>query len=169
MLDAFGNSLAALEGSHFFHWFSLEATGVSGATRTYRPAGAAFHDLVKLDVILSSGSVREMRLSVARSFIDDARNGAFALDLTKSFLQDALGDRPLVRVLEDRMQRRADIHVFSAGEDADGTLLTVQERAALQAYDGASKGCELVLNGVTLRFQNEADSLTITMTAAQGT
>jgi hypothetical protein len=31
-------------------------------------------------------ALRELRLLLARSFIDDPGNGAFALDITKSFL-----------------------------------------------------------------------------------
>jgi hypothetical protein len=78
----------------FFTWFQLAerrapaAPGGDGRTWHYfHPGGAAFQNLVKLDVQTApDDEIVAVRLSLARSFVEDRRDSPFARDIAKSFL-----------------------------------------------------------------------------------
>jgi len=79
---------------HFFSWFHLDPAGdpapaSSGRTwHCFRPDGEAFRAFVELDVLIDrSGRILESRLGLDRAFADHPRNGVFARDLAKSYLQ----------------------------------------------------------------------------------
>ena len=79
---------------HFFSWFHLDPVGdpvpaSSGRTwHCFRPDGEAFRACVEFDVLIDqSGRILESRLGLDRAFADNPRNGVFARDLAKSYLQ----------------------------------------------------------------------------------
>lgn len=79
----------------FFRWFSLAEAGSAkdGSGHnifTFRPEGEKFHDLVKLDVVLDYGHIAVLHLSLAKSLVDDDRDGIFARDITKSFIRSVI-------------------------------------------------------------------------------
>jgi hypothetical protein len=78
--------------SHFFQWFNLEAVTVPDtALRVFKPSGEKFHDLVTVNArVDAAGRIAMIELVVARSFIEDSREGMFAADIAKSFLEAAL-------------------------------------------------------------------------------
>jgi hypothetical protein len=92
-------TLAAERKGHFFTWFHLDPLGdpvpaSSGRTwHCFRPDGAAFRALVELDVLTdASGRILQSRLGLDRVFVDHPRNGIFARDLVKSYLQWGLAE-----------------------------------------------------------------------------
>ena len=162
MFASFGSTLTSLTASRFFEWFSLEPDGMTADVRSFRPSGPAFHDAVSLEAVTGSGQdLRELHLRLARSFIDDRRNGAFALDITKSFLEDALGRTPLIAELERRIVDQADI---AARHCTDSFALSRDEEAVLQTYAGRKAQCELRVDARTLAFENHSPPQTLVIT-----
>jgi hypothetical protein len=108
----FGERFADAEKTDFFSWFHLTeiertAAGAAKIIVTFKPSGPAFHTLVTFEVTVDKGDrLRAMELVLARSFINDARNGAFAGDIAKSFLLDAVApeDRAEINDLANEMQ-----------------------------------------------------------------
>ena len=82
---------------HFFSWFNLEADGepkhAGGIScMSFRPSGPAFHELVRLDVMLREGEqIIGSTLWVDRTFIQGMQS-SFARDIVASFLGWALTD-----------------------------------------------------------------------------
>ncbi len=167
MFGAFGDNLTTLRNSDFFQWFSLEPEASSdGPAKMFRPSGPAFHDLVALEVLTSKDeTLRELRLSIVRSFIDDRRNGAFALDITKSFLRGALGAIPLVRDLEHRLAQGVDIRRADDITPEPVVLSDVEERA-LETYTGLLQRCEFDTSGFRVRLENKAEPAMLTIAIA---
>ena len=105
----------------FFRWFSLAEAGsaeggVGTTVITFRPEGDKFRDLVKLDVSLDGGGIiSALRLTLAKSFVDDHGDGVFARDIAKSFIRDALPDEDegAARGLADEIEYRNDFPVLS--------------------------------------------------------
>jgi hypothetical protein len=92
-------TLAAERKGHFFSWFHLDPLGdpvpvSSGrAWHCFRPDGEAFRACVELDMLIdASGHILESRLGLDRAFADHPRNGIFARDLVKSYLQWGLAE-----------------------------------------------------------------------------
>ena len=102
---AFGDQLNVATATHFFRWFQLAPVyekPTSHRTKRYRPSGPAFHNLVSFEIGMDTEErIARMTLELDRSFIDDARNGAFAADIASSLLENATGsrDRPQVGAL----------------------------------------------------------------------
>lgn len=89
-----GRSLDDAADSDFFRWFHLvryEAPRVlaDGATwQGFRPDGAAFRDLVTVNLETDRADcLTEAKLCLDRAFIEHPKNGAFARDITASFLR----------------------------------------------------------------------------------
>lgn len=91
-----GGTRQSAEAGGVFQWFGLALVEslVLAPDRTafhYRPTGEAFHHLA--EVVLegdAAGSLSGIELRLARSFIEDPRNGIFARDIAKSLLRDGL-------------------------------------------------------------------------------
>lgn len=95
MFGKLGSKTSQALSTEFFQWFHLEETGSVRegelTHRAYQPTSSQFHDLVQ--VILTSDhaeSLKAVRLSVRRSFIDDPQHFTMAADISKSFLGAAL-------------------------------------------------------------------------------
>jgi len=92
----FGDTRQAAEQSGFFRWFTLQEVGAESPAPTrltvhYRPEGPAFRSLTEVVLTLDeSGRLSGLELRLARSFIDDPRNGLFARDIAKTLLRDSL-------------------------------------------------------------------------------
>jgi hypothetical protein len=74
----------------WFHFGELQKIHAEGGatTVTHRTTGG-FRDLVVLTVAADAdGQTDSLSLRVARSFIDDPRDGVFALDLVASFIRE---------------------------------------------------------------------------------
>jgi hypothetical protein len=91
-----GSNLAnARTTNDFFRFFNFEPVGTEKLTEptrliTFQPSGDAFKALVTLCVTTNpKGTIQAMQLFIARSFIDDSQQCAYAADLAKSFLRRA--------------------------------------------------------------------------------
>ena len=91
---SFGSTPDALTATDFYRWFHLEQTATirneDGRTTTaYRSVGQ-FRELAVLHIEAGAdGWTDAMCLQVARSFVDDPREGVFARDLIASFIREA--------------------------------------------------------------------------------
>lgn len=90
-------SIEDAQQTEFFRWFQLvetsRAKGKGGRIVVrFRPSGEKFHDLVAVDAAVDRHIIMSIDLLLARSFIDDARDGIFARDIAKSLLRAAPPD-----------------------------------------------------------------------------
>jgi hypothetical protein len=165
----FGGAVAGLRKTHFFDWFQLEPVGgASGAGETvFRPSGEAFHALVSLTSRADAdGRLTGLSLNVARSFIDDARQGAFARDVVKSFLEAVSGGAAAARLLADEIVfRPPNAAMIVRGQ---GPQLSGEPSAAYLAFAGRRRDASLDLSGVTLSFANLGAELVVRATPRAG-
>jgi hypothetical protein len=144
---------------HFFSWFHLDPlgdpvpTGSGRAWHCFRPAGEAFRAFVELDILVhQSGRILQSCVGLDRVFLDHPRNGVFARDLVKSYLQWGLDElaRAQARALIDNIANPAAsgvpvlIHARSMppapGEDTTGGYLVyLGKRTSAEAIVGNSK------------------------------
>jgi hypothetical protein len=95
---SFGSTPDALTATDFYRWFHLEQTAMTRAedgrtTAAYRSIGQ-FRELAVLSIESSAdGWTDAMNLRVARSFVDDPREGVFARDLIASFIREAAAEQ----------------------------------------------------------------------------
>ena len=90
-----GGTLEQAKQTDFFRFFHLEQSQVSksdGSTVTaFKPSGEKFHPLVTVKVTTDgAGRILALEMALARSFIDSPRDGIYARDIAKSFLQAGL-------------------------------------------------------------------------------
>ena len=90
-----GETLEQAKQTDFFRFFHLEQSQVSksdGSTVTaFKPSGEKFHPLVTVKVTTDgAGRILALEMALARSFIDSPRDGIYARDIAKSFLQAGL-------------------------------------------------------------------------------
>jgi hypothetical protein len=101
---AFGNRLDDAKTSHLFAWFHLEQTeetrnSAGHHVLTFRPKSPQFGPLVSLDITIDDAArILAMDLRLLRRFLDDHRDGAFARDIAKSFLQSATPARDMALI-----------------------------------------------------------------------
>jgi hypothetical protein len=134
-----GSKLSAAEKTDFFVFFNFAPVGEAkqaDGTRdiSFKPTGDAFKALVTLEVHLNASEViTKIDLVVARSFIDDPKNGIYAADLVKSFLGSAAatsaGDE--VKSLAIEINARTAMKM-------SGTLLTAQPLPQVSATPSAA-------------------------------
>jgi hypothetical protein len=141
---------------HFFSWFHFDpicepAPASSGRTwHCFRPNGEAFRAFVELDVLVdATGRILESRLGLDRAFADHPRNGIFARDLVKSYLQWGLseparsGARTLIENIANMAGGAVLMHPSAVppvpGEDTTGGYLVyLGKRTAVEAMLGDS-------------------------------
>ena len=157
--SAGGRTLAQERKGHFFSWFQLDPLGEPAPASSgrswhcFRPGGEAFRALAELDVLIdASGRILEQRLGLDRAFADHPRNGIFARDLAKSFLQWGLSE-PLdasARTLIDNianpaaagvpvLMRARAVPPAPALDTTGGYLAYLGRRTSAQAIFGNSK------------------------------
>jgi hypothetical protein len=104
-----GMTLDEARKAHFFQWFNLEPAGSSDGAAVFKPSGPNFRDLVTVTARTDADErIRMIDLVVARSFIENPREGMFAADIAKSFLEAALGP-------EDRVSMQHLIDTIAYG------------------------------------------------------
>src|SRR5262245_26046296 len=93
--------LADERKGEFFTWFNLVERGAPSPERDghvrhyFHPSGPAFQRLVKFDLsVAADDTIVAAQLSLDRDFVEDARNSAFARDISKSFLAWSLLHEP---------------------------------------------------------------------------
>jgi hypothetical protein len=87
-----GGRLEKAKETHFFRWFHLQETqrqqSGSQTVISFQPSGEKFRRVVTLLVTTDSrDQIQALELVLARTFVDHPRDGIFARDLAKSFLQ----------------------------------------------------------------------------------
>lgn len=149
------------KGSEFFTWFHLAPVGAptaagSGAWHSFRPTGSAFQTLVEVDVLSEAdGTIDAAFLGLDRAFIDSPSNGAFARDISKSFLTWTLR-KPSPRI--------ADLIANLADLSSAGTTILMRGPApappppdttgAYRVYLGSGQHASFTDDGATLAFTN---------------
>src|SRR3954469_18127004 len=100
-----GRTLAQAVDQEFFRWFHLvryeAARGLAdGATwHGFRPEGEKFRDLVTVNVETDrDGRIADAKLCLDRAFVTHPKDGAFAKDITASFLRWALSEAAQIEI-----------------------------------------------------------------------
>ncbi len=148
---------ARLVDGGFFSWFHFEATdeGARDGDVVYRPSGEAFRRLTALTLQAHTNSVLiGLTLTVARSFLDDPQQSAFARDLIKSFLR-ALDDpdAPVLASLADEVMFRDPVGLVIARGPTPA--LPDRPSQAFLTVVGQWRACDIAMAGLTLTFANE--------------
>jgi hypothetical protein len=107
-----GTDLDTAQRGDLFTWFHLERVGQArdqnGRERVdFRPTGEGFRPLVQLSTWLDPESrIVQLRLALARHFVDDPRQGVFARDIAKSLLRATArrGEPPELRDLAHEIE-----------------------------------------------------------------
>ena len=160
----FGDTQTGLTDNGFFNWFNLAATEEDAAgpgETTYRPTGDSFHALVSLvSQAGPTGALQSLTLSVARSFIDDRRQGSFARDIIKSFLGAIAGpeDQALEPIVTEIQFRDAPGPILMRGEPP---AFSARPSAAFLVMTGVSATAAIELTRVRLALANDGAQFTI--------
>jgi hypothetical protein len=152
----FGDSTASLVANGFFSWFQLEPSMEPSlpGERIYRPNGPAFRALVALVAEVDPhGRIERLSLKVARGFIDNPRQSAFARDIVKSFLDGVAGDDQarVAPLVQDIFLRDLDGPVLSAGPRP---MLSGEPAGGYAVFRGQSNAWEVALSRVALSLTN---------------
>jgi hypothetical protein len=145
--------------TEFFQWFHFEPVESSAAgMAVFKPSGEKFHDLATLSVSLGANRrVTSIDLAIARSFIDDPREGIFAADLGKSFLAAALppDDRTAMQHLIDTIGYGGNFGqtvIMRAPGPAD--LQIERDSAPYAVWLGHNEYWQRPVGAVSLRLEN---------------
>lgn len=156
-----GRALTRAVDHEFFRWFHLvryEAPRglADGATwHGFRPEGARFRDLVTVNLETDRvGIIADAKLCLDRAFIEHAKDGPFARDITASFLRWVLPE-PVQNDLGDFLQELGDLgpNVIRF-KGAPTPIPPAQPSALHRVYLGQDKDAALDLTGVTVRLTN---------------
>jgi hypothetical protein len=154
--------LAEERQGHFFSWFHLEQEGEpKPAGRdlrlSFRPAGPAFHAVVRLDVMVHPGDqIVGSELWVDRNFIDGTQS-SFARDIVSSFLGWALTDekaeatKALIQNIAD--MRAANEPVIMRA-DALPPRPATDRTGGYAVFAGRREPATVALAGADLTLQN---------------
>ncbi len=152
---------AALTG--FFQWFHLEpAARPDARTTLFKPSGASFRELVTITVRTDEAArIAAIELVIARSFIEDPRQGMFAADIAKSFLGAALAapDRAHMQHLIDTIaDGGAYARPILAAEPRRRPNLQIErDSAPYQVWLGSNRRWRRPFDTVLLRLENVED------------
>jgi len=145
----------------FFRWFHLgpyEAPRglTDGATwHGFRPEGAAFRERVTVNLEADGGGrITEAKLCLDRAFIEHPKDGAFARDITVSFLRWSLPEAAkagLGAFLEELGDLGPNVIRLKG---APAPPLPSQPTAAYRVFLGRDKDVDLVLPGCAVRITN---------------
>ena len=143
-----------------FSFFRFRLSGVSvtkdGFTQLqFRPPKASpFRSFVKIFVTLDeSGKIRRMRMLLSRKFIDDKRQGMFARDVAKSFVQAAVPpeDSDAARSLVNEIffrQKLTEVKVGSVISDsAKGKKVISGEQTVFKLGSGKLMPGDIIIIG----------------------
>ncbi|GAB2175711.1 hypothetical protein [Dongia sp. agr-C8] len=156
-----GCAVAAAVDHEFFRWFHLvryEAPRelADGATwHGFRPDGAKFRALVTVNLETDrAGCIADAKLCLDRAFIEHAKDGPFARDITASFLR---------WILPEAAQREAGGFLQELGDlgpnvirlkGAAAPVAAAEPSALHRVYLGRDKDAALDLGEIALRLTN---------------
>jgi hypothetical protein len=156
-----GRVLTQTVDQDFFRWFHLvryEAPRglADGATwHGFRPEGERFRDLVTVNLETDRATcIADAKLCLDRAFIEHPKDGAFARDITASFLR---------WVLPEAAQKEIGGFLQALGDlgpnvirfkGAPAQVPAAQPGALHRAYLGQDKDAAVDLKGMTLRLTN---------------
>ena len=156
-----GRALDDAVRQDFFRWFHLvryEAPQglADGATwHGFRPDGAKFRDLVTVNIEADGGGrITEAKLCLDRAFIEHSKDGAFARDITVSFLRWILPEAAkagLGSFLEELGDLGPNVIRLTG---APAPPLSSQPTASYRVFLGRDKDADLVLPGCAVRITN---------------
>jgi hypothetical protein len=160
----FGKRLEDVQETEFFRWFSLVETSREWAGRRrsvvkFKPSGEKFHNVVTVELSLDGGGlIRGVRLLLARRFVDDAREGIYARDVTKSLLRAAVADAPTegLKTLADEIEFRHDYPII-VGPGYQPQPTSPEPSPGFLTYLGRRGEYEQTFPGFTLKLENTAD------------
>lgn len=159
LASVYGMPLSKAYSGEFFQFFEFKVVGVSITEDGFMeilfkpPKGTTTRTSVKLHVVLEKGGeIKRMQLELNRKFINDAKQGMFARDVAKSFIQagvhseDYESARPVVNEIFFRQKLtpiilgtdtsssgskngRAPISIFKLGEGklTSGDIIIIGE------------------------------------------
>lgn len=161
-LGSLGDTRKTAEASGMFQWFALDAEGTEQikpnlTAVSYRPNGAAFHDLTEVVLTLTDTErLHTIELRLARRFIEDRRNAIFARDIAKSVLRGAMDpvDQGLVADLINEIEypRHLDVPVITGPREIPS--LPEHPTAGYEVYLGQRGRSEAMLRSVILILEN---------------
>ncbi len=157
-----GGTLEAAKQTDFFKFFGLVEDGPRSTERgltvvNFRPRAGQFRQLVSLTVKVAAGDViREMSLTVERSFVDDRTNGIFARDIAKSFIRAAVpaADGARVNDLANEIEFPKEMPGYTVARVCPDPKLPARPTAGYEVYTGARKLYEAAFAESTLRMEN---------------
>jgi hypothetical protein len=159
--------------TEFFQWFHLEPTDRPDArTVSLKPGGSDFRELVTVTARTDDiNRITAIELVLARSFIEDPRQGMFAADIAKSFLAAALAppDRAHMQHLIDTIAHGGTYaRPILTAMPRDQNLEIERESAPYQVWLGRNPRWRRPFDTVLLRLENvedgSASSLRISVT-----
>jgi len=156
-----GRALTKAVDHEFFRWFHLvryEAPRglADGATwHGFRPDGERFRDLVTVNLETDrSGCIADAKLCLDRAFIEHPKDGAFARDITASYLR---------WVLPEAAQKQAGGFLQELGDlgpnvirfkGAPAPVVVAEPSALYRVYQGKDKDAAVDLAEIALRLTN---------------
>jgi|UPI000488FF25 hypothetical protein len=156
-----GRALTQAVDQEFFRWFHLvryePPRGLAeGATwHGFRPEGARFRDLVTVNLETDRDTcIADAKLCLDRAFIEHPKDGAFARDITASFLRWVLPEgaqKEIGGFLQELGDLGPNVIRFK------GTAAPVragQPSALHRIYLGQDKEAAVDLKGMSLRLTN---------------
>lgn len=155
-----GGRIAEATEAEFFRWFHLARyekprTLADGAIwHGFRPEGVKFRDLVTVNLEADKDRLTDATLCLDRAFVEHPKDGAFARDITASYLRWALGASEQ-EALADVLAELGDLGpnvIRLAG--APAPAIPAQPTELYAAYLGRSKQGERLLPGKRLLFNN---------------
>ena len=157
-----GDTLEATQQTDFFKFFALAEDGPRAQEKgltvvSFRPRGGKFRELVKLTVkVTAEDSIREMELTLERSFVDDATNGIFARDIAKSFLREAVpgADGPRINDLANEIEFPREMKGYKIMRARPDPKLPEQPTKGYQVYAGSLQLYEDSFARSTLHMEN---------------
>jgi hypothetical protein len=154
----FGSSPRSFSASPFAKWFSLKPA--PERVGRLRPEGAAFHDLVSIDMETQGVRLSALVLTISRAMIDDPRNGPFARDIAKSFLLAlAADDAGIARLADEIMHRDVGAAMIRRGA---APPIPVEPSPAYRAFAGQGAAYVIDLPGLAIDIaRGKGDALCI--------
>ena len=156
-----GRVLTLTVDQDFFRWFHLvryeppRALADGAIWHGFRPEGERFRDLVTVNLETDRDTcITDAKLCLDRAFIEHPKDGAFARDITASFLRWVLPEaaqKEISGFLQELGDLGPNVIRFKG---APAPVPTAQPSALHRAYLGQDKDASVDLKGMTLRLTN---------------